>query len=244
MFGRKRDKTGKILRWAKKNMESTEFQKLVGSKDTNPQAFMNAIENLHKLKAQMEGNSSEPTQQARPQQSKKTTKEPNPAPSVNIRNRVKTKRKEIFSNMATARKEFREYTKEIVPLETALEAEEQKLQGMTKDIQVASKKVVDIGNKRDQELEKAKYICKHYPKAISEAKKLLDACMNEDKKREIQADYDSMLKELEEMRSLKSSLDGFFAKTIEGTKVVFSTLLFGSKNRTVLQEIKLNAGGY
>ena len=243
MFGKKKDKTGDILRWAKKNMESTEFQKLVSSKDRNPQAFMNAIENLHRLKDQMEGKSSKEDQQSKGKENPRR-KEPKNTSTVSIKSRAKEKSKEIYSDIAIARKEHREYTKKIVPLETALESEEQKLQGMSNDIQIATQKVVAIGNREEQMLERAKYVCKTYPKALNKAKKLLDACMNEDEKREIQSDYDAMMKELGEMRSLKSSLDGFLAKAKEGTKVIFSTLFFGSKNRTVLQEIKLNAGGY
>jgi len=248
----KKKNNGDILRWAKANMEYTEYQKLVSAKDTNPQAFINAVENLKTLKAQMEG---------KPQQSKPKTKQTNQAKKAkagtkknntqsnsvvnsNLQERLNQRKSEILSEIAFKRREHREYNKEIVPLEAALSSENRKIEVMAMDIELASQKVLDMGNEKETMLEQAKYVCKVYPKALSDAKKLLDACSNNQKKKEIQQNYEAMMEELNEMRVLRSKLDGFFAKTFEGTKVVLKTLLFGSANRTVLQEIKLNAGGY
>jgi len=244
MFGKNkiRERHGDLLRWAKSNMAQGDYEQLVASKDSNREAYDNAIANLKRLRAEMEGATNNQQQQPKEAPRKSRNRKKNKGTSFTSQKDIKEK--EIKNNIAVLRKKHREYTKSIVPLEVAYEKEEHKLNNMSNDIKKASAKVIGLENREEEMLERAKYVCKTYPKTLMKAKKLLDACVNANEKLEIQREYDAMVKELSEQRELKTKLDGKLAKLWEGSKVIISTLFTGSSNKTILQEIKLSAGGY
>jgi len=244
MQNRQKERNGDLLRWAKANMEKEEYRMLISSKDTDREAYDNSIYNLKILREKMEGSSKDqPNQQRKPKQNTQQQKKKAKSPT-SFANRKIAKEKVIKNNIAVLRKKHREYTKEIVPLEVAFSKEKEKLFTMSENIKKASEKVIGLENREEEMLEKAKYVCKTYPKTLMKAKKLLDACVNDKEKEEIQKEYNSMMKELSEQRDLKTKLDGKLAKFIEGSKVILTVLFKGSSNRTILQEIKLSAGGY
>lgn len=244
MFENKnKNSDGELLRWAKPQMNPNEYQELLDSREKNPKFYMDFIDIL-RGKRETEDNQGNSKPNGRRPSKTGSTPHQNTQDNLKGRREFSLEKKKILDGIAKKRVSHRRYTKKIIPFEVAAKAEDEKIYKMKTDIEVASLRVANMANRKEEMLEKAKYVCSTYPKTLSENRVLIQACANQQDKEVLQSEYELMFKELEEMRTMKARLDRKVSKFFGGLKIVVSTIFTGSSNMTTLQEIKKNAGGY